>query len=221
MRLLSLLLLLPAAGCLYLPERPSGNFHPVEPTSGDQEMTANGSIYQAGYDVPFLTDIKARNVGDLLTIVLVEQTNASKSSSTSTSKETAIENPAPTVFGRPVTDDGIPILSTTIDGTHEFAGQADSSQSNSLTGSVTVTVVKRFSNGNLLVRGEKWVNINQGREFVQLSGIIRAVDISPDNTVTSDRVGNARINYGGTGDLNNANKMGVLARFFNSPWMPF
>ena len=209
------------SGCMYMPKSPDESFHPAMPVVKAPKQNNTGAIYQAGYDVPFLTDIKARNVGDLVTIQLVEETNASKSSSTSTSKETDIENAAPTVLGRGVTDDGIPILSQTINGAHEFSGAADSSQSNSLTGSVTVTVVERLSNGNLLVRGEKWVGINQGREFIQLSGIIRSTDINPDNTITSDKVANARINYGGKGKLNDANKMGLLARFFNSPWIPF
>ncbi|MEM7280086.1 MAG: flagellar basal body L-ring protein FlgH [Pseudomonadota bacterium] len=220
-RLSCIFLILLVSGCMYLPKAPDESFHPAMPVVKTPKGTNAGAIYQAGYDVPFLTDIKARNVGDLVTIQLVEQTNASKSSSTSTSKETDIENTAPTVLGRAVTDDGIPILNQTINGAHEFSGAADSSQSNSLTGSVTVTVVERLSNGNLLVRGEKWVGINQGREFVQLSGIIRSTDINPDNTITSDKVANARINYGGRGNLNDANKMGLLARFFNSPWMPF
>ncbi len=215
------LILLCLGACSYLPKEPTGNFEPAMPTPVDQATRPNGAIYQAGYDVPLLLDIKARNVGDLLTILLTEQTNASKTSSTSTSKETAIANEAPTILGRGVTADGIPILSNTADSAQEFTGQADSSQSNSLSGSLTVTVVQRYANGNLFVRGEKWLTINQGREFVQISGIVRATDINPDNTVTSDKIADARINYSGKGELNDANRMGLLARFFNSPWMPF
>lgn len=221
MSLLVLFAIIALTGCARFPKAPEFSYEPVMPANVEPLPSGNGAIYQAGYDVPLLTDIKARNVGDLLTILLVEQTNASKSSSTNTTKETNIANQNPTILGRPVTNSGVPILENTIDGSHEFAGQADSSQSNSLTGSITVTVVQRLSNGNIQVRGEKWVAINQGQEFVQISGIVRSVDINPDNTITSDKVANARISYGGKGDLNNANRMGLFARFFNSPWMPF
>ena len=102
-----------------------------------------------------------------------------------------------------------------------FDGQGGSKQSNSLEGDVTVAVVKRLSNGNLFVRGQKWIGINQGQEFIRVQGVIRPIDIQPDNSVPSYKVANAMISYGGKGALANANKQGLLARFFNSPWMPF
>ncbi len=83
-----------------------------------------------------------------------------------------------------------------------------------------MTVAQVLANGNMVVQGEKWVKINQGNEYVQLSGIVRPRDIRPDNSVTSDRVANARISYGGTGQINNANAQGWLARFIWSPLFP-
>ena len=90
-----------------------------------------------------------------------------------------------------------------------------------MTGGISVTVSKRLANGNLLVRGQKWITINQGREFVRIQGIVRPVDIGPDNTVSSMRVADATIAYGAQGALNDANSKGWLARFFDSKWMPF
>jgi flagellar L-ring protein precursor FlgH len=84
-----------------------------------------------------------------------------------------------------------------------------------------VTVVQRLDNGNLVVRGEKWITINQGREFVRVSGIIRPIDIDPDNSIPSSRVANARIAYSGKGAVADSAAPGLLARFFNSPWTPF
>ena len=71
------------------------------------------------------------------------------------------------------------------------------------------------------MRGQKWIGINQGQEFIRVQGVIRPIDIQPDNSVPSYKVANAMISYGGKGALANANKPGLLARFFNSPWMPF
>ena len=102
-----------------------------------------------------------------------------------------------------------------------FDGEGTSAQSNALTGSISVTVAKRLVNGNLLVRGQKWLTINQGREYVKIQGIVRPVDIGPDNTVASTMVADAVIAYGGTGTLADANTKGWLARFFDSKWMPF
>ena len=82
-------------------------------------------------------------------------------------------------------------------------------------------MVKRLPNGNLLVRGQKWIGINQGQEFVRVQGVIRPIDIQPGQHVASYKVANATISYGGKGALADANSPGWLARFFNSPWMPF
>jgi flagellar L-ring protein precursor FlgH len=81
--------------------------------------------------------------------------------------------------------------------------------------------VQRLPNGNLVVRGQKWIGINQGREFIRIQGVIRAIDIQPDNSIESTKVGNASISYGGKGALADANSQSWLVRFFNSPWMPF
>ena len=117
--------------------------------------------------------------------------------------------------------DGVPILSSALSGTQSFDGEGDSSQSNSLNGDITVTVVERFANGNLRIRGEKWVTINQGREFIRVSGIVRPYDIAPDNSIDSTRVADARIAYSGRGALAAANRMGFLSRFLNSVMHPF
>jgi flagellar L-ring protein FlgH len=181
----------------------------------------NGAIYQAGYDVALFENATARRVGDIVTINLVESTAASKSSSTTTSKSTSLELPGPTILGRPVTVNGTPILNNSLSNSSSFDGAGDSQQSNQLTGDITVAIVKRLANGNLVVRGQKWIGINQGREYIRIQGIIRPIDIQPDNSIDSTKVANASISYGGKGALADANKQSWLARFFNSPLMPF
>jgi flagellar L-ring protein FlgH len=182
---------------------------------------ANGSIYQSGTEVALFENATARRVGDIVTIRLVESTNASKSSSTTTSKSTSIELPGPTIAGRPVTVNGTPILEMGVDNSTSFDGSGDSAQSNQLRGDITVAVVKRLSNGLLLVRGQKWIGINQGREYIRIEGVIRPIDVQPDNSIESTKVANASISYGGKGPVANAAAPGLLARFFNSKWTPF
>jgi flagellar L-ring protein precursor FlgH len=82
-------------------------------------------------------------------------------------------------------------------------------------------VAEVLSNGNLLVRGEKRLTINQGDEYIRFSGIVRPSDIGPDNTVLSTSVADARIAYTGKGTLDESNSSGWLARLFNSKWWPF
>ena len=94
-------------------------------------------------------------------------------------------------------------------------------RTNRLDGDITVTVVRKLPNGNLFVRGQKWITINQSREFVRLQGMVRPFDVGPDNSVPSWRVADAEIAYGGRGTLANANQPGWLHRFFNAPLGPF
>lgn len=183
--------------------------------------SAGGSIYAANPQLVLFEDVKARAVGDILTIVLNEQTNATKSAASSTSKSSDFSAASPTVLGQEVTYNGIPVLSAEVDNEFDFAGEGQATQSNQLQGSVTVTVVERLPNGNLLVSGEKRLTLNQGQEYVRISGIVRPVDINPDNTIPSQKVANARIAYSGRGAIADSNRQSWLARFFNSPWMPF
>ncbi|MDP3368030.1 MAG: flagellar basal body L-ring protein FlgH, partial [Pseudomonas sp.] len=94
-------------------------------------------------------------------------------------------------------------------------------QSNSLSGSVTVTVAEVLPNGVLVVRGEKWLTLNTGDEMVRISGLVRADDISSSNTVSSTRIADARLTYSGTGSFADASQPGWLSRFFLSPMWPF
>jgi len=207
------------AGCVSMPRDP--DYAATWPEEPPPATAGNGAIYQVGHDVALFENSVARRVGDTLTIRLNESTNASKSSSTSTSKSTAADIAGPTIAGRPVTVNGVEVLSGSLNSDTSFDGQGGSSQSNKLTGEVTVTVAQRLPNGNLLIRGQKWIAINQGKEYVRIQGIVRPIDIDPDNSISSLKVADAMISYGGKGALADANSPGLLARFFNSKWMPF
>lgn len=194
---------------------------PTLPAIQPIDKLPNGAIYRPETERALFEDRTARRVGDVLTIVLTERTDASKSATTQTSKSQSVEIADPTLFGRNVTWGGKPLLSASIEGDRDFNGEGTSQQSNRLTGSVTVQVVGRHPNGNLLVKGEKWLTLNQGQERVRVEGIVRPTDITPDNTVASTQVADARITYSGRGALADSNTMGWLARFFNHPVWPF
>lgn len=180
-----------------------------------------GAIYQEGFGMALFEDGKAHRVGDIVIVRLSEATNASKSASTSTSKDASMDLASPTIFGREVTYNGTPILSGSLEGSSSFEGEGDSKQSNSLRGTISVTVSEVLPNGNLVVRGEKIISLNQGDEYVRISGIIRPRDIAADNSVSSSQIANAEIIYGGEGVVAGANSMGWMQRFFQSSWWPF
>lgn len=209
---------LAASGCIVQVGGP--DYTPPEPVLPPAVPASAGAIYQESLDVRLFEDLRAHRVGDILTVRLAENTNASKQSSTAASKSGGVDIANPTLFGRNFTRNGDEFLSADLETSSEFEGSGTSTQSNRLSGDITVTVVERLANGNLVIRGEKWVTLNQGDEFIRLSGIIRPADIAPDNSVASGRVADARITYSSKGVLAAANKMGLLQRFAQSIWFP-
>jgi flagellar L-ring protein precursor FlgH len=166
-------------------------------------------------------DIKARRIGDIITVNLQEKMNAQKKAAANEKKTNTSSHKAPTLLGGTVgaAVGGVNLLgATSLDSADTFKGQGDASQSNSLTGSISVTVVEVISNGNLVVRGEKWVTINQGEEVIRFAGIVRPADIAPDNSIPSTKVADARIIYSGDGLVNEATQQGWLGRFFSNYW---
>lgn len=216
--LIGIALCLSFTGCIMKPM--VQNYDPTWPMEQEAAHTTSGAIYAIGHDVPLFENTIAHRVGDTVTIRLVESTNASKSSSTNTKKSSTIDIAVPTGIGSQLTLQGAPI-GLGLDNSSAFGGSGTSAQSNKLEGQITVTVAKRLSNGNLLIRGQKWLSLNQGSEYVRIQGIIRPADIDPDNSLPSFKVADAMISYGGKGSLADANAPGLLARFFNSKWMPF
>jgi flagellar L-ring protein precursor FlgH len=204
--------------CASRPHYPD-DFAATWPEDVPREQNMNGAIFQTGYDVPLFQNTVAHRVGDTVTINLIESTAAQKSSSTSTSKSASADISAPLFGGTPLAINGHEI-SAGMDNSRTFDGSGDSSLSNRLQGNVTVTVAQRLANGNLVVRGQKWIEINQGREYVRIQGVIRPLDIQPDNTIPSYKVADAYIAYGQRGALADANRPGLLFRFFNSIFNP-
>ena len=194
---------------------------PAKPASYQIPQTSNGSIYQTGYGVSLFEDIRARRIGDILTINLVENTNAKKVADTDLKKSNESSVSTPTILG--LLDPSIfgLNLGSALGSDSTFSGESESTQSNSLSGSITVSVVDVLPNGYLKIRGEKRVRLNQGNEYVRLAGIIRPSDIGPDNSIESTKIADATIMYTGEGALADANKIGWLARFFISAVFPF
>jgi flagellar L-ring protein FlgH len=218
----SMLLVAMLTGCASAPPKSDPGFAPISAAAYPQPAAPTpGAIYREGAGgMALFADRRARQPGDLLTIVLAERTLAQSRSSTSTNKSSEVGVNMPSLAGAPLTLNGRDLGNTSLGADRKFSGSGNSDQSNRLEGNLTVTVVDRMPNGNLLVRGEKLLRLNRADEVVQVQGIVRPTDIGQDNSVPSSRVGDARIVYTGRGALAQANAQGWLTRFFNSPVMP-
>lgn len=213
------------SGCVVnAPAKPDDPYYaPVLAPTPAATAQTNGSLYQANTSRELFVDNKAVRVGDILTVVLEENTVSRKSSNVDVNKSSDVSIPggaSATVLGNPVGFKGLS-LDTNISAEREFNGEADAAQSNNLIGDVSVSVVDVWPNGTMVIRGEKWLTLNRGDEYIRVSGLVRPDDVRPDNTVLSTKVANARITYAGTGALADAQTMGWMSRFFNSGYWPF
>ncbi len=193
------------------PIQPDPEYAPTLSMPRTAPAVPNGAIFQASNGYSALTNgARAGMVGDVLTIALVERTQAAKSNGANTDRNGSIgiTPPAtgPLSFFNP-SDIGM-------GGNTTFQGAGTAQQSNSLQGQVTVTIAEVYPNGTMLVRGEKLISLNRGSEHIRFSGIVRAVDIGPENIIPSSRVANAQIIYGGSGEIARASQKGWLQRFF-------
>ena len=203
------------------PAHKDSSYRATQPPISQPRTVVNGTIYHESTNLFLFEDVTARRVGDILTVILEEKTDASKTASTSATKNSSADIPNPTIFGADLMIEGRQVFQNSIQADRSFAGDGESTQSNSLVGDVTVTVVQVLPNGNLVVGGEKLLTLNQGSEVVRISGIVRPVDISTANTIKSTQIANPEITYSGDGIIGDSNRAGLLTRFFHSRWWPF
>lgn len=182
-------------------------------------LKKNGAIYQSGYELSLFRDPIANRIGDIITVKLEEQTTGKKQADMKTNRGLSSN----------VTSDVVdPIKESKISQTFgkisqsrffntgaqfDFDGKGETNENNKLQGTISVTVTRVLSNNNLVIQGETWVTINQGREYIRLTGIVRSDDILPGNYISSQRIANARISYSGGGQVGNASRGGWLTQF--------
>ena len=171
---------------------------------------ATGSLYHAGSFVGLASDRRARQVGDLITIRLVERTSATKSASADSAREGSTQASMPRIPPLSLIPDG----ATRGGSNQSFKGSGSAAQANQLTGDITVTVADVLPGGILRVAGEKRLVLNRGEEQVQLTGLVRVDDLGFDNSIPSTRVADARIRFSGSGQVADNSRQGWLARLF-------
>ena len=205
-------------GCSSFGSLKDPDYAPSDAVIPESKPIIDGAIYDSSYNLFLFEDVKARRVGDLITVVLQESINASKTASTAADKDSNIDLPNPTLFGK---GNRLNEIVNDIESTREFEGDGETTQENSIEGNITVMVHEVYPNGYLLVKGEKLLELNEGSEVVRVSGIVRPTDVTSDNTVLSNQVANAQITYKGRGIVSDSSKAGWLTRFFYSAIWPY
>lgn len=207
------LAILPIAACsTAVQDAASDAYAPVFPTMAEYTPTVmpTGGIYNAGAEGFFAMDRRAANVGDILTVELVERFAATKAQAASASRSDQFSVNLPGVLD--IVADG----DLTSGGDTSFAGNGAASQSNSLSGRMSVTVIRILPGGNLEIMGQKKLTLNNGDEYIRLYGVVRQADISSDNVIRSDRIAHAEIKYIGAGQVADAGKRGWLSAALNT-----
>jgi flagellar L-ring protein precursor FlgH len=176
----------------------------------------HGSLYSDRYMFTLYEDKRAYRVGDILTVELNERTQSSKSADSSIDRSTGINVGVPLVGNLNTSE-----LAMQLNSRSQFDGESAASQQNFLRGSITVRVTDVLPNGALAIRGEKWIKLNQGDEYIRLQGLVRPEDIDVTNRISSQRIADARISYSGKGDLASASQAGWFTRLFNRFLNPF
>lgn len=203
------------SGCASIYTTPATVVHQpmsMRPEARGQMPAANGSIYQAAQVRPLFEDRRARLIGDTLTINLVERNTAQKRANSSATRASDVTGGITAASRVPLS--GLAGMNLQAGVESEFTGAGASAANNVFNGTITVTVIEVYPNGNLLVSGEKQMAINQGNEFIRFSGVINPNTVTAANSVQSTQVADARIEYKGSGYIDESNTMGWLQRFF-------
>ena len=192
-----------------------------EPVAGDAKPQSPGTLWN-GDEGNWLSDIKARRVGDIVTVIIAEEASASKEASTDTDRSSSISAGISSFFGleQSVSNNITPSSLISASSSNDFSGGGKTTRSENLAATLTTQVVKVYPNGNLKIRGGKSVTVNNENQIIYLTGIVRSYDVTADNTVDSGDILNAQISYTGKGAISDKQKPGWLMRIFDHTW-PF
>jgi flagellar L-ring protein FlgH len=217
LRLFPVFFLLCLTACSSKPDSPLADNSDWEkgaasPMVSQQAAAASeGSLYTDSYMFTLFEDKRAFRVGDILTVELNERTQSSKSADSAVDRNTNVNLGVPVLGNANVSD-----LAMQLQNSQNYEGESSASQQNFLRGAITVRVTEVLPNGALTIRGEKWIQLNQGDEYIRLQGIVRAEDIDVTNRISSQRIADARITYAGKGGLADAAEPGWISTLFSS-----
>ncbi|MBM9537409.1 flagellar basal body L-ring protein FlgH [Desulfobulbus alkaliphilus] len=196
----------------------------TEPVVTAPQRLSPGSLWTDD-ESNLLADIKARRIGDIVTVIIQEKASASKEASTATDRSSGMSAGISSLFGyERILEDKNPNLdmSALVDASfnNSFSGGGKTTRSENLVATLTTQVIDVYPNGNLKIQGGKSVTVNNESQIIYLTGIIRPFDVNSDNTIDSGNILNAQIAYTGKGAVSDKQKPGWLMRIFDNTW-PF
>lgn len=198
---------------------------PLEEIQEDNTVRRGDGSLWSHRATSLFSDHKAMNIGDIVVVTISEKASATKEATTTTGKSSSYSAAIPNLLGLENSDfilDSNVDLSNLLNASvnNSFNGNGKTVRSDNLSASLTTQVVGRYPNGNLKIRGGKEVTVNNEVQIIYITGIIRPVDITADNSVDSEKILNARISYTGKGVISDKQKVGWLGRTFDAIW-PF
>jgi flagellar L-ring protein precursor FlgH len=204
---------------------------PVE-TYPEPVVYSEGSLFSEAARMDLFSDKKARRVGDIVTINIVENSRASKNATTTTGRSNSItaatrgllgyENPANIPAIGNVFDSAGFNNAMGIDASYEsaFSGRGTTARTETMTARMSARVIQVLPDGNLVIRGSQEILVNNEKQYITVQGVVRPSDIDADNTVLSTYMADSRIDYSGRGDISRKQREGWLSRFLDVVW-PF
>lgn len=195
-------------------------YAPIEPGKAAQAIITTGSLFNTNTANDLYSNAPNFKIGDNITVLLKEDAVATKSAKTNLSNDSNFSLDPITVPGGEMTVKG-KVVELGMKQNQAFDGQSGTTQSHNLVARITVTVVDILNNGNLVVRGEKWLVINNGKEYIRLTGIVRPLDVTEENAVDSYQVADSRIEFSGTGEQADIQTRGWLSSLFSGSLWPF
>lgn len=171
-----------------------------------------GAVWASPVHYSLYTDKKGKRAGDVVTVLVIEAAKAGSDTRTETAKKNDLDVGI---------DEGkgllkwLPGMGASGGTDISYDGKGATARNGELKATVTARITQVLDNGNLLIEGSKLVTINNEEEILEVSGTIRADDINPDNTIFSYKIAEAVIRYTGSGVNSDAEKPGLIARFFN------
>ena len=183
----------------------------------------NGSLWQAS-STSLIDDLKARRVGDTLTVIVTEQTSASKEATTGTGRSGSVAAGIPNLLGFEAKMAGLngmdPTKLNSASTDSKYSGSGSTTRKDNLTATMTARVMEVLPNGNLLIEGRRNVMVNNEDQMIVLEGTVRPRDITPDNAINSSLIADARITYSGNGVISDRQRPGWLMNIIDVVW-PF
>jgi flagellar L-ring protein precursor FlgH len=176
------------------------------------EKTSGAAQFDQAKSQSIFTDIKGHKVGDLITVLIVEDARASNRAKTITKKDNKIEAKGGPGSG---TFDFIPLWGISGENKNEFDGEGQLEKAGSIRAKMTVKVIALNENGDLVIEGSRVISVNADKETLFLSGIVRQRDVSPSNTIYSYQVGDAQVSFKGKGQTHDGARPGLFVRILN------